>query len=168
MGGMQRLLASLVLLPALLLADGASGISWKMPAGWKALPERPMRAATYTVPGTPEAGECAVFYFGPGQGGGVEANITRWEGQFPTKTGQTKRSAGTVAGYKVTYLDLAGTYAWSPSPMSPDKVMKPGYRMLGAIVEAPQGSVFFKFTAPEKVIATHEAAFKQMIQGITK
>jgi hypothetical protein len=52
--------------------------------------------------------------------------------------------------------------------MSPDKVMKPGYRMLGAIIEAPQGSVFFKFTAPASVIATHEAAFKQMIQGITK
>jgi hypothetical protein len=165
---MHRLLLSAVLLPVLLFGDGASGISWKMPAGWKAMPERPMRAATYTVPGTPEAGECAVFYFGPGQGGGVEANITRWEGQFPTRTGQTKRNAGTVAGFKVTYLDLAGTYAWSASPMSPDKVMKPGYRMLGAIVEAPDGSVFFKFTAPEKVIAAHEAAFKQMIQGITK
>ena len=165
---MHRLLLSSLFLPVLLLAEGASGISWKMPAGWKALPERPMRAATYTAPGTPEAGECAVFYFGPGQGGGVEPNITRWEGQFPTKTGQTKRSAGTVAGYKVTYLDLTGTYAWSASPMSPDKVMKPGYRMLGAIIEAPQGSVFFKFTAPASVIATHEAAFKQMIQGITK
>ena len=165
---MYRILLSALLLPALLLADGASGISWKMPAGWKALPERPMRAATYTVPGAPETGECAVFYFGPGQGGGVEANITRWEGQFPTRTGQTKRSAGTVAGFKVTYLDLSGTYAWSASPMSPDKVMKPGYRMLGAIVEAPQGSVFFKFTAPEKVVVAHEAAFKQMVQGITK
>jgi hypothetical protein len=52
--------------------------------------------------------------------------------------------------------------------MSPDKVMKPGYRMLGAIVEAPQGSVFFKFTAPEKVVVANEAAFKQMVQGITK
>ena len=89
MEGMKRLLA-FAFLPVLLLADGASGLSWKTPAAWKALPERPMRAATYSVPGTPEAGECAVFYFGPGQGGAVEPNITRWEGQFPTKSGPTK------------------------------------------------------------------------------
>ena len=167
MEGMKRLLA-FAFLPVLLLADGASGLSWKTPAAWKALPERPMRAATYSVPGTPEAGECAVFYFGPGQGGAVEPNITRWDGQVPTKSSPTKRSAGTVAGHKTTYLDLSGTYAWSPSPMSPDKVMKPDYRMLGAIVESPQGSVFFKFTGPAKVVAAQEAAFKAMIQGITK
>jgi hypothetical protein len=167
MEGMKRLLA-FAFLPVLLLADGASGLSWKTPAAWKALPERPMRAATYSVPGTPEAGECAVFYFGPGQGGAVEPNITRWESQFPTKSSPTKRTAGTVAGHKTTYLDLSGTYAWSPSPMSQEKVMKPDYRMLGAIVEAPNGSVFFKFTGPAKVVAAQEAAFKAMIQGITK
>jgi hypothetical protein len=31
---MHRFLLSALLLPALLLAEGASGISWKMPSGW--------------------------------------------------------------------------------------------------------------------------------------
>lgn len=168
MGGMNRLALLLCFVPALLLADGAAGVQWKAPTSWKALPERPMRAATYSVPGTPEAGECAVFYFGKGQGGGTEDNIKRWEGQFVEKSTPTKRTQGTAAGHKVTYMDVSGTYAWSPSPMAPQKVNKPDYRLLGAIVETPEGSVFFKFTGPSKVVAAHEAAFRKMIQEITK
>jgi len=156
---------------ALLLAESASGIKWTPPAAWKNLGSRPMRAATYTVPaaaGDTEPGEVAVFYFGPGQGGGVQANIDRWNGQFPQKTGTPKTAKSTAAGFPVTSVDVSGTYAWSPSPMSPEKVNKPGYRMLGAIVEAPQGAVFFKFTAPAKTVAANEAAFQGMIKAIAK
>ena len=52
-----------------------------------------MRAATYSIdPVGADGGvaECIVNYFGPGQGGGVDANIERWKGQFrsaaPPKT----------------------------------------------------------------------------------
>jgi hypothetical protein len=130
-----------------------------------------MRAATYVVPaavGDKEAGECAAFYFGPNQGGGVQANLDRWQAQFPEKSGAAKIAKSTASGMNVTMIDLSGTYAWSPSPMSPEKVNKPGYRLLGAIVEAPQGAVFFKFTAPAKTVAANEAAFRSMIQGIRK
>jgi hypothetical protein len=155
----------------LLLAESASGVKWKAPAPWKSLGDRPMRAATYSVPaaaGDKEAGEVAVFYFGPGQGGGVQANIDRWEGQFPQKTGAPKTSKSTVAGMAVTSIDVSGTYAASAGPMSPEKVNKPGFRMLGAIVEAPQGAVFFKFTGPAKTVAASEVAFQGMIKAITK
>ncbi|MBI2689312.1 MAG: hypothetical protein HYX27_23655 [Acidobacteria bacterium] len=155
----------------LLLAEGVSGIKWKAPAAWKTQAQRPMRAATYTVPqitGDPEPGEVAVFYFGPGQGGGVQANIDRWEGQFPQKTGAPKTAKSSTAGYTVTSIDVSGTYASSASPMSPEKINKPNFRMLGAIVEAPQGAVFFKFTGPAKTVAANEAAFQGMIKTITK
>ena len=49
-----------------------------------------MRAASYTIPpaaGDSEGGECVVYYFGSGQGGGVEANIKRWIGQFTAPDG---------------------------------------------------------------------------------
>jgi hypothetical protein len=155
----------------LLLAQSASGIRWKAPAAWKGLGERPMRAATYAAPpvaGDKEAGEVAVFYFGPGQGGGVQANIDRWLSQFPEKKGAPRTAKSMSSGFAVTTVDVIGTYAASAGPMSPEKVNKPGFRMLGAIVEAPRGAVFFKFTGPAATVAANEAAFRSMIQGITK
>lgn len=167
----MRLFLLTVMTGILLLAESASGVKWKAPATWKAQGERPMRVATYTIPaaaGDKDGGELAIFYFGPGQGGGVQANIERWEGQFSQKTGAPKTSKSTVAGMAVTSVDVLGTYALSAGPMSPEKVNKPGYRMLGSIVEAPKGAVFFKFTGPAKTVTANEAAFNAMIKGITK
>jgi hypothetical protein len=155
----------------LLLAESASGVKWKAPATWKAQGERQMRVATYSIPaaaGDKDAGELAIFYFGPGQGGGVQANIDRWEGQFSQKAAAPKTTKSSVAGMAVTLVDVVGTYALSAGPMSPEKVNKSGYRMLGYIVEAPKGAVFFKFTGPAKTVTTNEAAFQAMIKGITK
>lgn len=154
-----------------LLAESASGVKWKAPAAWKVSPARPMREVTYAAPAAPgdkEAGEVAVFYFGPGQGGGVQANVDRWIGQFPQKTGAPKTSKTTVAGMAVTMIDVSGTYGAAGGPMSQSKVDKPGFRLVGAIVEAPKGAVFFKFTGPSKTVAANEAAFQAMIKAITK
>ena len=81
--------ARTLLLVALMAAAGspegsAGGVRWTVPAGWEAAAERPMRAATYKIPAASgqEAGECGVFFFGRGQGGSVEDNLTRWKGQF--------------------------------------------------------------------------------------
>ena len=46
--------------------------------------------------------------------------------------------------------------------MGPDAAV-PGYPMLGAIVEGPQGSIFFKFTGPAKTVTANQAAFDKMI-----
>lgn len=167
----MRTICLLVFAAAALFAESASGIKWTPPAAWKTQPQRPMRAATYVVPAAPgdkEPGECAVFYFGPGQGGGVQANLDRWQAQFPEKEGSANTAKSTISGFTVTSIDLSGTYAWSPSPMSTEKVNKPGYRMLGAIVEAPQGAVFFKLTAPSKTATVNASAFRSMIQSIVK
>jgi hypothetical protein len=160
----------------LALADTAGGIKWTTPPAWKAQPERPMRAATYTVPktaGDPEDGECAVFYFGAGQGGGVEANIQRWIGQFEAPGGGpadklAKTSKGTVSGLPVTRIDLSGTYKSAGGPMMQSTGSKPGYRLLGAIVEGPQGAVFFKVTAPAKTAAAQQASFEKLLQSISR
>src|SRR5580765_4871781 len=62
---------------------GATAVEWTGPAGWTSVtPSSPMRRAQYRVPGPGGDGECAVFYFGPGQGGDPHANATRWAGQF--------------------------------------------------------------------------------------
>lgn len=156
-------------------AETAGGIKWTAPASWKSQGDRPMRAATYTVPaaqGDSEAGEMAVFYFGPGQGGGVQANIQRWIGQFKQPDGspsasKAKRDKRTINGLAVTTIDLSGIYTGSAGPMAPP-VDKPGYRLLGAIVEGPQGAVFFKLTGPAKTVAASEAGFEALLKSVSR
>jgi hypothetical protein len=173
---MRALLLTLVLAGFALSADTAGGIKWTAPPAWKAQAQRPMRAATYTVPraaGDPEDGEVAVFYFGPGQGGGVDANIKRWIGQFDAPGGGpadklAKTSKATVNGLPVTRIDLAGTYKASAGPMMQPGPPKTGYRLLGAIAEGSQGAVFFKFTGPAKTVAAHQANFETLIKSVSR
>ena len=157
-------------------AESAGGVSWTAPEGWKAQRQRPMRAATYTVPaagGDSEDGECGVYYFGTGGAGGVEANVKRWIGQFRSPDGDpadqlAQRASEKINGITVTTLDVTGTYLFKPFPRAPRATPKPGYRMLAAIVSAPEGEVFFKLTAPEKTAAAAEPDFRRMLQSLRK
>src|SRR5437773_2653611 len=79
------LLISLCLCSIGVLAESAAGVRWTAPAGWTNEGARPMRAATYLIgpsSGDKAGAECAVYFFGAGQGGSVEANVDRWKGQF--------------------------------------------------------------------------------------
>jgi hypothetical protein len=153
-------------------AQGNAGeLKWTAPSGWKSGPERPMRAATYLVPaagGDKEGGECAVFM---NIGGGVKANIDRWISQFKQPDGSSSQAKARqnkepINGLQVTTVDLTGTFTGSGMAMGPPSPEKPGYRLLGAIVETPQGEVFFKLTGPEKTIASAEADFKSLLKSI--
>ena len=45
---------------------------------------------------------------------------------------------------------------------------KPGYRLLGAIVEGPQGPHFFKLTGPERTVASAEKGFRKLLESVKK
>jgi hypothetical protein len=153
-----------------LLAEIAGGIRFSPPAAWKSQGDRPMRAATYAAPaaeGDREPAELAVYYFGAGQGGGVEDNLKRWTSQFQN-AGKPNIRKQTIRGLSVTTIDLSGTYVAASGPMMAKKETKPGYRLLGAIVEGPKGPVFFKFTGPEKTVAAHQGNFQALIKSISK
>jgi hypothetical protein len=127
-----------------------------------------MRLATYTV--TP-GGECGVYYFGSGQGGSVDANLDRWIGQFLQADGKPSKEAAkiakrTVHGLVVTTVDVSGAYTGMGGPTAQPGPAMPGYRMLGAIVEGPQGSIFFKFTGPAKTVSANQSAFDKMIASL--
>ena len=165
----SRAAAAAIFLPLALWADNAAGIHWTAPSGWNAQASRPMRAATYNVPaasGDHEGGECAVYYFGPGQGGTVEANLTRWIGQFQGGEKNAKNGKRNIHGLNVTIVDVSGTYTGMGGPTAQSQTAKPNYRLLGAIVEAPQGSVFFKFTGAVKTVAANQKKFDEMLNSI--
>ena len=157
-------------------SGGRSGLKWTAPSGWEARPASGMRAATYIAPpakGDSEGAECAVF--DGGIGGGVQANIDRWIGQFEQADGSSsaakaKQQKETINGMTVTTVDLTGVFAGGGMAMGATQpaTKKPGYRLLGAIVEAPGGEVFFKMTGPAKTMAAAQADFQAMLKSIRK
>ena len=166
------LLLTLTLSQDVLLAQPAGGLTWKMPAAWKAEPSRPMRAATYTVtpaPGDKGAAECGIFFFGAGQGGSVEDNIERWRSQIlgpdgrPATARIDKRGA---RGMNITMVDSSGAYTGMAGPMSASSRGVPGYRLLGAVVQGPAGNnIFVKFTGPAKTIAANQQKFEELLSS---
>ncbi|HTO92787.1 MAG TPA: hypothetical protein VMM80_00405 [Bacteroidota bacterium] len=147
-----------------------AGIRWSIPKRWTDGGQKPMRVATYTVSaseGDPEGGECAVFYFGSNQGGTVDQNIARWVSQFET-SGMPAQAAKTIDGMKVTLVQVAGAYLAPAGPQMESTGKKENYRLLGAIVEGPEGMVFFKFTGPAKTIGEAEGEFNAMIASLAK
>ncbi len=151
--------------------DGSvAGIVWSVPSRWGQQPQRQMRVATYDVPsmkGDGNSGECAVFFFGKGQGGGVDANIDRWVGQFENAEGP-KRSTKTINGMEVTLVEIAGTYLAPGGPAMQSQGKLENYRLLGGIVNAPDGGVFFKFVGPATTVAEAENEFGEMIGSIAQ
>lgn len=173
----KRLIAFMVVSLALVgiaRAEQAGGLTWTAPPEWKSQGERPMRAATYSIPaakGDAEPAELAVFYFGQGSGGGVDANVKRWIEQFQKADGTSaakdaKVKKEKIAGLPATAVEVKGTYLGG-SMMGPS-TPKPGYRLLGAIVEGPGGNVFFKLTGPEKTVTAAEKPFRKMLEGLKK
>jgi hypothetical protein len=169
---MRLVVAVLAVSAASVLAESAAGLRWTAPASWKAGAARPMRAATYSIPlaaGDQGVAECVVNYFGPGQGGGVDANIERWKGQVLGPDGKpaaAKIDKRTGRGVPITLIDATGTYIGMGGPMTGGSPPAAGYRLLGAIAEGPGGSVFFKLTGPAKTIAAHQKNFEQLLTSI--
>jgi hypothetical protein len=154
--------------------SGASGdVKWTTPTRWKTGPEKPMRAATYLIPaaaGDSEGAECAVFM---NIGGGVNANIKRWVGQFEQPDGNSseakaKQKKETINGFPVTTVDLTGIFTGGGMAMGQPSTKKPGYRLLGAIVEGPEGEVFFKLTGPAKTVAAAQGEFQALLKSLKK
>lgn len=152
-------------------ASAAGGINWTAPPKWQTGPEKPMRAATYLIPAAPgdnEGGECAVF---KDIGGGVSANIDRWISQFDQPDGspskaKAKQKQETINGLNVTTVELTGVYTAGGMAMGGAPSRKPGYRLLGAIVETGSGEVFFKITGPDKTIAAAQSDFQTLLKSI--
>lgn len=151
--------------------DGTVGpLRWSAPAGWSfAKPAAgSMRLGEYVVTG--ESGQepavMSIFYFGPQGGGGVEANIERWVGQFTSAEGKpitdAKRETKVVSGMKIHTVDVSGTYGGGMGGGG----AKSDYRVLGAIVEAPAGLFFFKLLGPSALLKAQEGGFEQFLQSL--
>jgi len=154
-------------------AQSAGGLSWSAPKGWSVAPAASsMRVVTYRVPaaaGDAEGGEVAVFFFGPGQGGGTQANVDRWLAQFRAEKGSAgpgKPVSLKVGAIPVTIVTTGGTY--SSGMPGGAQTPKPGWALRGGIAEGPQGPVFFKMVGPRKTVLAATPSFDALLKSLKK
>ncbi|MET0284367.1 MAG: hypothetical protein ABW352_07850 [Polyangiales bacterium] len=150
----------------------AGGLTWEAQDPFvRRAPKSSMRAAEYGLKGAPAA-ELGVFYFGPDQGGSVEANMSRWIGQFTQADGsetKAKRSEVTHNGVQISLVEANGMFSGGMAmPGAPQPTALPDAALLGAIAKGPEGSVFFKLTGPRDAIEGSRAGFEQLLKSITK
>ena len=137
------------------------------PAGWVAQPpSSSMRVAQYGLPGPAGEATLGIFFFGPGQGGGVEANIERWYGQFEQEDGQPagRRWTRQVEDIAITGVDISGTFSGGMG--MGEATPQAGYRMLGAIAVHRSGAVFFKMTGPAQTVEQWAVSFDEFLDSL--
>lgn len=163
--------------PALMPAHGgdSADLTWSVPEGWVTeTPSSAMRRAQYRIPsaaGDAEAGECVVFYFGPGQGGDISSNVARWASQFKGPEGAAaapKVTETASGGRTVTRVELRGTYESGMGMSAPHGggAPKAGSMLLGAIVPGGDANWFFKCTGAAKTMEANRARFDRMIASV--
>jgi hypothetical protein len=144
-----------------------------VPKEWeKGQPSSAMRVAEFVIPGPGGDAEMVVYRF-KGGAGGVDANVSRWKGQFAPPEGKsiddmTKTETMEVGDLKATLVDITGRYVAAVRPGAAETVDKPDHRMLAAIIEGSGDPFFFKATGPAKTLAVWAEPFTLMVKSAKK
>ncbi len=150
------------------------GMKSTAPKSWKDVPTTSsMRYKQFSIPraaGDAFDGELVIFFFGAGQGGGVDQNVSRWKTMFKPPEGKTvdqisKLESTKFGTIKATVLDIRGTYLFKPVPMAPESEPRPNHRMVAAVLETPNGPYFLRFVGPEKTITQHKKDFDAWLKA---
>jgi len=145
-------------------------ITLVVPKTWKqGEPKSKMRKAEFQLPvveGDKEPPELVVYYFGSFSGS-IQANVSRWIGQFEATGRKMRVTQGESPHGKYVVVDLSGTYN---KPVGPPILQQsrpmPGARMLAAILTVEEkGHYYLKLTGLEKSVAASAKAFRASFGG---
>jgi hypothetical protein len=152
----------------------ADELSFDVPSKWKVeTVKSKMRKAQLKVDpaeGDAEPAELVLFVF-PNGAGTVEANIKRWEGQFVDADGKAPKAKVEEKKGKnvdVTRVEVGGRFVAAVTPGAAEKNDKPGFRLLGAIVQTPSRGYFFRMVGPDKTVKSAAPGFDAMIGSVSK
>lgn len=106
-------------------------------------------------------------------GGGIDANIKRWKGQFSGGKKEDQKSEKIKVGKTDVHLvDANGSYAESMGGgpfFGGKKVQRENYSMAAAIIADPSGRTYFlKLIGPAKVVDANREKFIEMIKTLDK
>jgi len=142
----------------------------KVPKSWKQSDApRAMRLATFEIPaaeGDKEKGELAVSSFSGG-GGGTDANIVRWVGQFSAEGREAEVHQGKAGENEYFLVNISGTFGKTSGPPFASKTTPtPGQRTIGIILNLKDKNVYFlKLTGPDATVAAQKDAVRASIGG---
>jgi hypothetical protein len=105
-------------------------------------------------------------------GGGAEANITRWKGQFSQPDGTSTDDKTTVEeievdGMKTWMVEITGTYA-ERTRMTDPPTMQENYRMLAAIIDTGDREYFVKFYGGVETVEANKELFEEFIKSFER
>ena len=138
---------------------GGDSLTWSAPAAWTAMPDRPMRKATYALKGADgTAADLAITAF-PGDTGGLLANVNRWRSQISLPSIAAHQIDAHVVhldigALHVDFVEFSGTANGAPT------------RLLGAVVPHGGETWFFKLVGPDTLVAGEKAAFLEFLRTV--
>lgn len=150
------------------------GLKFTVPSRWQSVPlASPARAGQWRVPlphgQEGEGGEVVVFYFGPGVGGSAQENIEAWSATMSNADGSPAAAEvkhHMTGGLKISQVALFGTYNQPvPLPGIPPQ-SRSNYGLLGAVIENPQGNIYWRFTGPGPLITASLPLFNKIVDSV--
>ena len=133
----------------------ARSYGWELPPGWSVGPARPMRLASFRVAERPEIDVSLTVL--SGDGGGMVANVNRWQGQMGLPALAADRVAALpkidVLGRKATLVEATGAFT------AMDGTSTPGAALLGVIVELGNESLYVKMTGSVDAVPAERENF---------
>ncbi|HOK88385.1 MAG TPA: hypothetical protein PK379_00010 [Candidatus Hydrogenedentes bacterium] len=136
-----------------------SPYAWTLPEGWRELPPRPMRLATFAV----GEAECYIAVLA-GDGGGVAANINRWRRQMGLEPLDDAAIDAlptlAVLGGPAPLVEMEGTYR----DMNGNTLEQAGF--LGIVRELGDQTLFIRVTGPAEVVRAHKAEFLSFCESL--
>ncbi len=141
-------------------AAGPSLFEFHTPDGWTQVASTQFRNPNFLVGPAGEA-ECYVSV----AGGGLFMNANRWRGQMGQKDFTEEEFAEqtrvVILGSEGIVVDFEGAFSGMVQGAP-----KEGYRLIGALVETPDRSVFIKMIGPKDVVGAQKDKFTHFAESL--
>ncbi len=137
--------------------QGFDGLEFVVPSGWEKVAlsqfQRGIISAKFQMP---DAGPDVTLTLSR-SGGGIEANLDRWRGQFEASRDEVTETLQ-VANADATLIDMEGRFSAGFGREPQD-----GWRMIGVVVDLPDQGYFLKLTGPVDQVKKVEPEFRELI-----
>jgi hypothetical protein len=136
-----------------------AGYRYVVPPDWEEIPPtRQFVLGEFTIPG--DGGPARLTL--SSAGGGMEANLDRWRGQFSRGPGdpEPQTSEVTFDGQKGTLVELAGLFSDGFS-----REQNKDWRMLGVAIPIGDTNYFIKLTGPASTVTPRREEFLKFVES---
>jgi hypothetical protein len=129
--------------------------AWVVPAGWRAMPESPMRKGGWKNGPDAAPAEISVTVF-PGDVGGLQANVGRWCGQVGLPAPETPEQLAKLTA-PATVSGIQGTRV---------ALVNAGKALTTVLVQRDGATWFFKIAGPETAVSAATGEFDVFVASV--